>query len=147
MNLKTVIFSKNVTDIKDNTFTATAIESITNLDGVTSIGMSAFDSCPYLTSVTFSNSLKYIDSCAFIGCSSLEEITIGDNVEYIGSAAFLLCKKLEKIIIPLTTNNIGSNAFESCYKLTIYCKASEKPSGWEDEWSNGSKEVKWNYNE
>ena len=147
MNLKTVVFSKNVTEIKDDTFTATAIESITNLDGVTSIGMSAFDSCPYLTSITFSNSLKYIDSSAFILCSSLEEITIGDNVEYIGSAAFLLCNKLEKIIIPLTTNNIGSNAFGSCNKLTIYCKASEKPSGWEDGWSNGSKEVKWNYNE
>lgn len=38
-----------------------------NIYGVTSIGYSAFDNCPSLTSVTIPNSVTSIGSCAFAG--------------------------------------------------------------------------------
>ncbi len=52
------------------------LDKLTLMDGVTSIGSSAFRGCTGLTSITIPDSVTSIGSSAFSGCSSLESITI-----------------------------------------------------------------------
>jgi len=55
---------------------ATYIKSITINDGVTSVGLRAFNTCRNLKSVTVADSVTQIADSAFNGCSSLESITL-----------------------------------------------------------------------
>ena len=68
-------------------------------NGVTSIGMHAFNEYKSLTSVTIPNSVTSIGEAAFIYCYNLKKITIGRSVENIGSRAFMDCYNLQSIII------------------------------------------------
>ncbi len=114
-------------------------------DIVTEIGEYAFDSCPYVGSVTVPSSVKKIGQNAFSDCSHLESVILADSVTEIGKEAFkncesLLqatlsngltkipeslfeeCESLETIQIPNSVTEIGKDAFSSCIslqKLTI----------------------------
>jgi hypothetical protein len=117
-----VTFKKNVPDYalysfwnqNNNTF----LTSVTILEGVTSIGNSAFTSCNGLTSVTLPNSLTSIGNYAFGNCTNLTEITIPEGVTSIGNEAFYGCTGLTEITIPESVTTIGSSAFSSCTGLT-----------------------------
>lgn len=61
---------------------------VTLLDGVTSIGNSAFSGCTGLTSITIPDSVTSIDSSAFSGCTALSNITISESVTSVNSNAF-----------------------------------------------------------
>ena len=65
------------------------------------------------------------------------------NVTGIGEYAFMNCTSLTKIIIPDSVTSIGDSAFQGCSALTIYCEATEKPSGWQDSWTTSSCPVIW----
>ena len=65
-------------------------------DGVTEIGVQAFEDCRRLKSVTIPGSVKKIGGGAFYGCSSLTSVTIPDSVTEIGERAFHSCDKLSK---------------------------------------------------
>lgn len=97
---------------------ASAITSVSLLDGVTSIGGFAFYNCRSLTSITIPNSVTSIGKYAFLGCSSLTSVTIGNSVESIGYYAFGGCSSLTSITIPESVTNIGSAAFCNCSSLT-----------------------------
>ena len=66
-------------------------------DGVTYMGVSAFEDCTSLTSVTIPDSVTSIRNSAFYGCSSLASVTIPDSVTYIDNAAFSDCSNLTTI--------------------------------------------------
>ena len=57
-------------------------------DGVTSIGMSAFNDCDSLTSITIPESVTSIRAYAFESCGKLASITIPKSVTSIGTYAF-----------------------------------------------------------
>lgn len=59
------------------------------LDGVTSIGASAFVNCNSLESIEIPSSVTSIGVSAFYGCSSLTSLTIPKNVTSIGSNSFV----------------------------------------------------------
>lgn len=63
--------------------------------GVTKIDAAAFFQCPYLTSITIPDSIKYIEKDAFLSCVSLQ------NVYYTGTDA-----KWDAISISEDTNDI-----------------------------------------
>jgi hypothetical protein len=87
---------------------------------VTTIGVSAFNGCSFLTSVTIPNSVTSIGSEAFLGCSALITATIGSSVSSIGDYAFLTCRRLTSITIPNSVTSIGVSAFNDCGGLTSF---------------------------
>ena len=87
-------------------------------NGITSIGLSAFNGCSGLTSITIPNSVISIDRSAFNGCRGLTSIVIPDSVTSIGLNAFASCSGLTSITIGNSVTSIGNNAFNSCSSLT-----------------------------
>lgn len=70
--------------------------SITLTDGVTSIGVRAFQNYSELTSVTIPDGVTRIGKGAFFGCSKLTSITIPDSMTEIDKDAFYGCSSLDK---------------------------------------------------
>ena len=117
--LKKIEVGNNVTSIGLSAFNSCySLTSITIPDGVTSIGESAFNSCYSLTSITIPDGITSIEQSAFSSCYSLTSITIPDGVRSIGRYAFSSCYSLTSIAIPDGVTSIGLNAFNSCYSLT-----------------------------
>ncbi len=120
-----VTIPEGVTSIGDNAFFGFSfVQSVDIPEGVTSIGMGAFQSCTALTSVSVPSSVTSIGSRAFAGCAALESITIPASVELVGAYAFTNCESLQ----------------------TIYCKSTEKPTGWSENWLGYGAEIVWGYN-
>ena len=98
-------------------------------DGVTSIGIYAFNGCSGLTSIDIPNSVTSIGWSAFSSCSSLTSVTIGNGVTSIGAEAFYGCTGLTSIDIGSGVTSIGSNALTNCEALEVVtCHATSVPS-------------------
>lgn len=94
--------------------------NLTKIDipnSVISIGYSAFRDCYNLKWVTISDNAKKIDGFAFEQCNNLCSVKIGYAVEEIGDSAFSECNKLESVIIPYGVKKIGNKTFYSCDNL------------------------------
>jgi hypothetical protein len=101
-----------------NTFNRWIITSVVILDGVTSIGDYAFQSCDGVTSVEIPNSVTSIGFQAFGGCSKLPSIEIPNSVTSIGSLAFYYCRSLSSIEIPNSVTSLKYDVFDYCSSLT-----------------------------
>ena len=93
------------------------IENVIIMQGVSSIGNSAFGSCKDLSSITISNSVTSIGDFAFGDCSGLTSIDIPNSVSSIGFSAFYGCSGLTSIDIPNSVISIGFGAFQGCSGL------------------------------
>lgn len=93
------------------------LTTVTIPDSVTSIGDSAFSGCSGLTTVTIPGSVTSIGDCAFVGCSGLTTVTIQDSVTSIGAGAFENCSGLTTVTIPDSVTSIGYSAFRDCKEL------------------------------
>jgi uncharacterized repeat protein (TIGR02543 family) len=89
-----------------------------NMEGVTSIGVMAFNGCSSLKSVTIPQSVTSIGQLAFYGCSSLTSVTIPAGVTSIGESAFSGCSSLTSVTIPAGVTSIGQSAFDGCSAMT-----------------------------
>ncbi len=85
---------------------------------VTSIGQSAFEGCPGLTSVAIPSSVTFIGGAAFYGCTGLTSVNIATSVTSIGDLAFASCSGLTSVTIPFRVTGIGRGAFRGCTGLT-----------------------------
>ena len=94
-----------------------SLTSISIPNSVTSIYNSAFLDCSSLTSISIPNSVTSIGPYAFSGCTGLTSITIPNSVTYIGDGAFSGCTGLTSITIPNSVTNIYSRAFQNCTNL------------------------------
>ncbi len=147
-NLKGISIYNKVKTIGDYAF-----YNCTNLSQVSffgtgvleSIGDYAFKNCTSLKNTYIFNSIKTIGTEAFCGCTSLENIGIGNSLTSIGYRAFFDCSSLKDIIIPNSVNYIGNSAFSGSSSLTIYCRASSQPSGWEKNWNFSNHPVVWGH--
>lgn len=122
-------------------FMRTYIKSINFPFRIKTIDSSAFQNCPYLESVTFSDvkqtlyygfsyaQLENIGMSAFEGCSRLSFLTLPDNLKSIGITAFK-GTGLVQVLIPTSVTTIGASTFHSCTALdsiTLLCNC-EVPS-------------------
>lgn len=82
---------------------------------------------------------------AFSGHSGITKVTIPSSVTSIGAYAFGGCTSLSSITIPAGVTGIGSSAFDGCEGLTIYCEATEQPSGWDAHWNSSACPVVWGH--
>ena len=107
----------DVTGISDHAFSKTSITSVSSGDNITSIGVSAFQECSYLTSIGhLLDNVTDIPSTAFDGCSSLTgEITLNAAITNIGNYAFYNCtnQNLSLSFTNLTNATIGEGAFSN----------------------------------
>ena len=82
------------------------------------LGISAFEGCSSLTSLTIPSSVTSIGNQAFSGCSGLTSLTIPSGVTSIGRSAFSGCSGLTSLTIPSSVTSIGNQAFSGCSGLT-----------------------------
>ena len=50
-------------------------------EGITTVGVSAFEDSTFLSTVTFPHSLKRIERNAFLGCSALQKVVVPDSLD------------------------------------------------------------------
>ena len=93
------------------------IKEIEIKDGVTSIGVIAFENCSFLRKVTIPGSVKTIGNAAFYCCYMLNEVNLSGGLRIIGYRAFFGCESLTSIKIPSTVSMIDSYAFSECIAL------------------------------
>ena len=94
-----------------------SLTSLTIPSSVTSIGAYAFKGCSGLTSLTIPSGVTSIGNSAFEGCRSLTSLTIPSSVTSIGESAFV-CSGLTSLTIPSGVTSIGRSAFSGCSGLT-----------------------------
>ncbi len=94
------------------------IKKVVIEDGVTNIGINAFDGCTVLSSIEIPNSVTRIGFQAFRECAALTSVTIPNSVTSIESEVFRSCLSLTSVEIPNSVTSIGSNAFYGCEDLT-----------------------------
>jgi hypothetical protein len=93
-----------------------SLANVTMSNGVSSIGVEAFQSCG-LTSVTVPGTVTNMGDSAFSACTALASLTLANGVTSIGEYAFEGCTNLTRVAIPGSVTNFGSDAFESCTAL------------------------------
>lgn len=123
------------------------IKNIIVQEGVTSIGINAFQECNSLASVTLPKTLTEIKRNAFDSCAALKNVTIPSGVTAIGNYAFYKsgltsvaipsgvtaikygmfsgCSALQSVTIPDGVTSIGDSAFYNCGSLTGVTLPSE----------------------
>ena len=115
--LTTLIISDNAT--LDGSFTARNAYAHGTLEtvkiGKGEIGISAFNSCPNLTTVELGNGVTSVGDNAFSKCTALTSVNIGDGVTSIGKNAFNGCTALTNANIG--SGAIGESAFNGCTSL------------------------------
>ena len=115
--LTTLIISDNAT--LDGSFTARNAYAHGTLEtvkiGKGEIGISAFNSCPNLTTVEMGNGVTSVGDNAFSKCTALTSVNIGDGVTSIGKNAFNGCTALTNANIG--SGAIGESAFNGCTSL------------------------------
>lgn len=122
-----------------------AFEGCTGLTGdlvipnsVTTIGSAAFNFCYNINgTLTMSNSVTSIGDFAFYGCSSITgSLIIPDSVVSIGEYSFHSCYGVDVLIIGNFVNNIGNRAFYGCSGLSeVISKATTPPVFGAGEWN------------
>ena len=115
--LTTLIISDNATlDASftvGNTYAKETLETVKIERG--EIGISAFNSCPRLTTVELGNGVTSVGDNAFSKCTALTSVNIGDGVTSIGKNAFNGCTALTNANIG--SGAIGESAFNGCTSL------------------------------
>lgn len=115
--LTTLIISDNATlDASftvGNTYAKETLETVKIERG--EIGISAFNSCPKLTTVELGNGVTSVGDNAFSKCTALKSVNIGDGVTSIGKNAFNGCTALTNANIG--SGAIGESAFNGCTRL------------------------------
>lgn len=132
-----------VTTVEGGVFAgATKLTKITIHEGVSFIGVSAFDGCTSLAEVVFSPSTKKdaegklievdleIGDEAFANCKALTEIIIPGRAKKLGESVFKKCNKLVTATFEEGVREMGDGVFDSCSSLTtVYFPATLEKLG------------------
>ena len=115
-NLTNVIIPAGVVSVGSRAFANSGIVAI-ELDDAETVGVSAFEGCHGLATVSLSDDLTAIPDNAFKDCTSLTGFDIPDSVNSIGAYAFFDCSSLLTVTGGEAVGSIGDYAFANCTKL------------------------------
>ena len=93
------------------------VTSVVIGDGITTIGLNAFNGFSELKTVSFGKDVQTIDQYAFSYCGAMETITLPASLTKICETAFGYCYELKSINIPDAVTDIEQHAFNECEKL------------------------------
>ena len=85
-------------------------------DGVTSVGGSAFENCPWLWDVSFGSTVERIGFQAFLN-AGFEVLVLPDNITDINGCAFNWCPNLRVVELPAQLPELYRDAFADCESL------------------------------
>lgn len=95
------------------------LQSVSILEGVTSIGRAAFAECPILSGeIIIPDSVTSTDTSVFSRCPGITSVTLGSGLTGIAYFMFSECTGLTNIIIPDNVRTIGTYSFQNCESLT-----------------------------
>lgn len=117
-NLKRVLFSEELTDIKNGAFCSTGLIEVDLPDSVQILRSNAFYDCIYLKEINLPTNLTELESGVLENCISLMKIEIPEKVTTIDRFAFSGCKSLSGVDIPDSVEVINERAFAKCIGLT-----------------------------
>ena len=90
-----------------------------------------------------------IDFFGFAGCTLLTNVEIPNSIKSISDGAFAYCPSLTSIYIPKSVTEIPITYFYECKQLAVYCEIKKPlfgyPKGYNKEWFEYVRKVKWNY--
>ena len=110
---------EGVTSIGGSAFSYNySLESVVIPESVTRISGSAFVSCYSLKSVVIPEGVTRLDDSAFSNCYSLKSVVIPDSITALGYYVFIYCYSLEAVVIPESVTGIKYQDFRNCYSLT-----------------------------
>lgn len=124
----TVYDSRNNCNAIIRTFDNTLITGCKNTyipNTVTAIGMSAFEGCSGLTSLTIPNSVTLIGRYAFQSCNGLTSVTIPSSVTVIDNYVFSHCDNLINLyskLVDFSQLSMESEVFYACPSSTCVLK-------------------------
>lgn len=128
-----------IADGKDTSLFPTRAQSIQTLtlpSTLKYVGVRSFARLK-ITELTLPSSLETIGEGGFKSCSFLKSVNLEDctNLRSIGSLAFSEAA-LSEVTIPESVETMGELVFNhNTVDLLVRCQASEKPSGWDDDWN------------
>ncbi len=115
LDIKSITIPSSITEIPAHAFRESGLTSVT-IDGITSIGASAFANCVDLSDVTFrGSSLVSIGSNAFSG-TGLTSVTLPESVRSMGDRVFANCRGLTEAHLSSLTS-LGEYTFDGCSAL------------------------------
>ena len=88
------------------------------IDGVSTVGATAFPDCYNLTELEISDSVELIEDSAFQNCSGLKKMELPDSLIELESSAFSNCDGLTELVIPDHVTTIEDHTFGGCDELT-----------------------------
>ena len=165
-NLKSIVIPNSVTSIGLGAFyECSSLKSIVIPNSVTSIGEHAFLWCSSLENVYNNGTIEDWCNIKFRGYVSnpmyyaehfymkdsnneyyeVTEIEIPNTVTSIGNFQFYGFDNILKVVIPSSVTSIEYYVFSECSSLTIYCEATQQPSGWYSYWNYDNRPVYWGY--
>jgi len=89
-----------VTDIADEAFMGSDIETLVIPSGVRIIPQAMCKKCKKLHHVEIPHGVTEISGGAFLGCTSLAQIDIPASVKIIAIGAFSSCSNLKSVVVP-----------------------------------------------
>ncbi len=113
----------NCSSINNGAFRASSLTSVSLPSNLRSIGNSAFESCPALTSIDLSycTNLSLISEFAFYQCNKLESVDLSycSTLTEIQRYVFSDCSEITSVFLPNSLTEIGAIAFGRCSKLDL----------------------------
>lgn len=93
------------------------ITSVVIEEGITTIGVCAFQECTALKTVIIPSTVTVIESMVFSGCSSLTGVDLPRHLDVLGDHAFSECSSLKSMVVPEGVADLGADTFSGCQAL------------------------------
>lgn len=103
---------EGVTQIHNNAFSDSTVQTITLPEGLDYIGKSAFYNSS-LTEISFPETLTVIDNYAFEGSKNLKKVEFNSNISTVGLSAFANCTNLSDMSFPKSVTSISLDSFSN----------------------------------